>query len=600
VSASSSMPLAPVRALARTIWEVAGWRTVPALGLPIALGLSEGAGVLLLVPLLQRAGVAIEAGATGRLTRLVDAAFATAGVEPTLSALLLSFVVLAVAHAWLYRALVLSHPSLDQRVLVHYREALYRSFLHARWSFFIERRVNDLTHAIVADVPRVSTLTYQGLSMIAGAIVLAIYFVLALAVSPAMTGLVAACGVLLLSLQRSDAAVNDAGQRTATASAELHHLVAESLAGLKTARSYGAESRTLEVFRRLNEESRRAYLDFLAAYAATKFRFDVGAAVLLALALYVAIDRLAIPAASILILLVLSARIMPRLASLRASHQLVLAALPSFERVQRLLDDYGAAAETPGDGTARAALRRELRLEGVSYRYDRATTPAIEGVTLRIPAGETTALVGPSGGGKSTIADVLLGLLTPTSGRLVVDGGTLSAEDLHGWRRQIGYVPQDTFLLNDSVRANLLWAAPDATEKDLREALQRAQALEFTERLPAGLDSLVGDRGVRLSGGERQRLALARALLRRPALLILDEATSALDSEHERRIQEAIEALHGSTTIIVMTHRLSTVRDANTIHVIDRGRLVESGSWDTLVARQDGRFRALVESQHLV
>jgi ATP-binding cassette, subfamily C, bacterial len=160
-------------------------------------------------------------------------------------------------------------------------------------------------------------------------------------------------------------------------------------------------------------------------------------------------------------------------------------------------------------------------------------------------------------------------------------------------------VAQDTFLFNDTVRANLLWACPGANDQEIDRALRLAAAEDFVRDLPEGKGTILGDRGVRLSGGERQRLALARALLRSPTLLILDEATSALDSENERHIQSAIEGLHGRMTILIITHRLSTIRRADVIHVLERGRLVESGDWETLLDKESGRFSVLAGAQDI-
>jgi len=241
-------------------------------------------------------------------------------------------------------------------------------------------------------------------------------------------------------------------------------------------------------------------------------------------------------------------------------------------------------------------LDSELRGATFTYGQDPAS-PTLQDVTLAVGARTTTAIVGPSGAGKSTIADLLMGLVTPQAGTLAIDGQPLTPEHLQSWRSQIGYVSQDTFLFHDTVRTNLLWANASATDGDIWEALTQAAAADFVRALPGGLDTVVGDRGVLLSGGERQRLSLARALLRRPQVLILDEATSSLDSENERRILGAIDRLHEQITIVAITHRLSTIRGADLIYVVEQGRVIESGSWSTLFGRRDSRFHALCVAQ---
>jgi ATP-binding cassette subfamily C protein len=186
--------------------------------------------------------------------------------------------------------------------------------------------------------------------------------------------------------------------------------------------------------------------------------------------------------------------------------------------------------------------------------------------------------MGASGAGKSTLADVLMGLLEPDQGQLSVDGVTITGTRRRDWRRSVAYVPQEVFLFNDSIRANLLWGWAEAGEDALRLALHRAAA-GFVFDLPLGLETRVGDGGVRLSGGERQRLALARALLKQPSLLILDEATSALDRENEARVREAIEHLHGDLTLVVIGHRLATLEHADQVVVLEAGRVAVRGTW---------------------
>ena len=206
-----------------------------------------------------------------------------------------------------------------------------------------------------------------------------------------------------------------------------------------------------------------------------------------------------------------------------------------------------------------------------------------------------TALLGPNGAGKSTLADVLTGLLKPDTGKLRIDDTEASGPERLRWRHSVAYVPQEVFLFHDTIRNNLLWAKPDASDSTLRKALEMSAA-EFVFKLPDGMDSVVGDAGIRLSGGERQRIALARALLRQPSLLILDEATSALDTESERHIRHALEALMKNRTTLVIAHRLSTVENADRIIVLEEGRIVEIGSHADLIGK-GGQYANLYRMQ---
>jgi ATP-binding cassette subfamily B protein/subfamily B ATP-binding cassette protein MsbA len=206
------------------------------------------------------------------------------------------------------------------------------------------------------------------------------------------------------------------------------------------------------------------------------------------------------------------------------------------------------------------------------------------------------ALVGPSGAGKTSIADLLTGLYAPTSGTIRIDGTSLDALDLASWQQRLGVVSQDTFLFNATIADNIAFGSPGATPAQIQTSCQAAQAAGFIESLPQGYDTLVGERGYRLSGGQRQRLSLARAILRDPELLILDEATSALDSQNERLVQEAIERFERNHTVLVIAHRLSTIVKADQILVLEGGRVVERGSHRSLLAER-GAYHKLWEQQ---
>ncbi|WP_292102910.1 ABC transporter ATP-binding protein [Mesorhizobium sp.] len=221
----------------------------------------------------------------------------------------------------------------------------------------------------------------------------------------------------------------------------------------------------------------------------------------------------------------------------------------------------------------------------------------VSGITFGLPAGKVTALIGPSGSGKSTIADMLLGLLEPTQGKILADGVEIGPGNRRFWRDQVAYVPQDVFLLHDTIAANLRLAAPQASDAELWTALRSAHAADFVERLEERLDTVVGDRGIRLSGGERQRIALARALLRKPSLLILDEATSALDWQNQSLIAKSIDGLRGTMTILTIAHRPSMIAFADWVVAIENGHIVEVGQYRRLKAKSGSRLSRMLSGE---
>jgi subfamily B ATP-binding cassette protein MsbA len=241
-------------------------------------------------------------------------------------------------------------------------------------------------------------------------------------------------------------------------------------------------------------------------------------------------------------------------------------------------------------------FNRDIQLQNVELVYSADLAPALSGVNILIPKGHTIALVGSSGAGKSSIADLLAGLYEPSHGRILVDGTDLRTFDPQSWQKRIGVVSQDTFLFNASIADNITFGTPGATQADLEFAAKHAQAAGFISKLPDGFNTLVGERGYKLSGGQRQRLSLARAILRDPDLLILDEATSALDTESERLVQEAIDQFDRQHTILVIAHRLSTIVNADCIFVLDHGQVIEQGNHNELLAKE-GRYARLWQQQ---
>jgi subfamily B ATP-binding cassette protein MsbA len=264
------------------------------------------------------------------------------------------------------------------------------------------------------------------------------------------------------------------------------------------------------------------------------------------------------------------------------------------DRVFEALDTPVDIADLPG-ARPMTGFREGISYENLSFRYN--TGPwVLHQINLKIPRGRSVALVGPSGGGKSTLCDLLARFYDPNEGRVAIDGVDLRDMTINSIRAHLGVVTQEIILFNDTVANNIAYGMPDVSQDSLRRAAQTANALAFIEQLPEGFDTVVGTRGVKLSGGQRQRIAIARAIMRDPPILIFDEATSALDTESETAVRHAIANLLQDRTALIVAHRLSTVRDADSIVVIDGGRIIDTGTHDELLSR-GGLYRRLYDLQ---
>ncbi len=275
----------------------------------------------------------------------------------------------------------------------------------------------------------------------------------------------------------------------------------------------------------------------------------------------------------------------------------LLTAVGGTERIREILNETSevSAVET---GNHPLSLAGNIEFENAHFEYpSRADIPVLRGINMVIPEGNKVALVGQSGAGKSTIAALLLRYYDVTSGRIAIDGADIREMEITAYRQSLGLVPQEVLLFGGTIRENILYGKPEATEEELIDAAQRSYCLEFIETFPEGFDTIVGERGIKLSGGQRQRVAIARAILKDPKVLILDEATSSLDSESEYYVQQALDALMEGRTSVIIAHRLATIKSVDCIYVIEDGKIVEAGTHDELSVLEDGRYSMLAKLQ---
>nr|WP_238357534.1 ABC transporter ATP-binding protein [Cohnella zeiphila] len=597
------MEVAPVLVYLKKLHAYAGQQLYRNLIGTMVVSLLQGFGIFLLAPMLSLIGLMdSSSGGIPFLSSLAEP-LQRLPSDLKLPVVLAGFLILLLGQGLLQRQLANVNSELEQGFIRRLRLDMYKGLLQSNWAFFLKKRKSDFIHHATTELPRVSFGIFTLLQLVTTILFTLIQIGFALWLSAPLTLAVLLCGLILAVYSRSKVRkARRLGQDTTELMQRYVGGMTDHFNGIKDIKSNRMEKQHLSWFRVLCDRLERNTVQFTRLQSASTFRYNAAASFLIAFFVYFSFEVIHVQAETLLFIVLIFSRLWPKFSAMQSSVEQIAQTIPAFRNLWELQQEVEAAQEPEPSGLpeSKGAIRvvQGFEFRDVFYRYDRTVASyALQDVNLRIPANRMTAVVGRSGAGKSTLIDMLIGLIQPESGQVLVDGKPLDAGDSYALRRSVSYVSQDPFLFHESVRDNLSIAAPDASEDSMWEALRFAAADSFVRKLPQGLDTVLGDRGVRLSGGERQRIVLARAILRRPSLLILDEATSALDSEHEASIQEALERLRGSMTIVVIAHRLSTIRDADQIVVLDNGTIVQRGGYTQLSGDRNGLFGKLLAYQ---
>lgn len=477
---------------------------------------------------------------------------------------------------------------LGARVQTYVTETVFARIISFSFACASRYKVGDLTNYISIAATTVDLQIRLWNSLLANSLMVLAYAMAVLVLSVPLSAVALTLALGLLGLQRQILPrLRSTSARLAHGQAEVSKDIVENIQALRVVHTFGRQVPTIERVRQLQTQvqgllQRQARIMAISGPLNSALTIIIIAVLLVSGALIFNEESGAVLPALGTFVIALN-RLSGQLQGLMITSSGLAENSGRTERLNAILQTQDKEFSRPG-GEPFRSLASDIYFDHVWLQYDSVTEPALKDVSFKVRKNSVTALVGESGAGKSSIVDVLIGLYDPTGGAVLIDGLDLRAYSLESWRSQLGVVSQDTFVFNQSILENIRYGNPGATDQEAQEAARLAQATAFIEALPQGYDTIVGERGYRLSGGQRQRLALARAILKQPQVLILDEATSALDSQSERLVQEALAQFEHNRTVLVIAHRLSTIVHADQILVLERGQIVEQGTHRELLA----------------
>jgi ATP-binding cassette subfamily C protein len=551
------------------------WQSSVMLFALLLAGVAEGFGLSALLPLVStvvgsQGGAVQGASASGSgLEKAVTETLSAVGLTPTIGVLLLVFVLTIVLKSGLVLLAKKRVGYTVARVATDLRLALLRALLVARWEYFLRQSVGKLANAMATEAARTSKAYLRGATMAALVIEALVYAAVALLMSWKVTLISLASGLILAyMLKRLIKKARRAGTRQTYLQKSLLANLTDTLQSIKPLKAMAREHLADAVLEKKTTSLNKALQKQVLSREALRAVQEPMLTALLAIGIYLLFVHLRMPLSTTIVLAFLLSRIVKRMNKVQQQYQEMVILESAYWSLQETIQGTGQARET-ALGSQPPSLERAIRLDRVSFAYDEQWV--LQNASLNFPAGLFTAIVGPSGVGKTTVADLVTGLLRPQHGEVWIDDLPLQQVNVISWRRMIGYVPQETLLLHDTVLSNVTLGDPEVSEKDAEYALRAAGAWEFVAAMPQGMNSTVGERGGMLSGGERQRIAIARALVRKPKLLILDEPTSALDRGSEAAICETLQQLSGDYTILAISHQPALLTAADRAYRLQDG-----------------------------
>ena len=566
--------------------------------LGFASGLFNGVNTTLIVPiLLQISGQEIELTGSPRIIQFLLSPFEGVPERYRLIVMLLAVILTILLKnltAYLRSLLtVVFNRSLTNTI----KSEMFQTLMDSDLDFFTKAKVGDLTKRLGSDTAQCTQTINGYVSLITQLIILSLFVSLLISISWQLTLvsslLVALIGVInQLFIRRSKRFGFFLNQEQKNYSIK----VIETLNGIRLIKSVSSENREYiklkELMLSLENIALKAKMNSALISPVNEVTSMITVISILLLGRYLFADQITNVSAILLTYLLVLFRMLPMVSQINSSRNAIAKGSASFNMAVDLWRRDNKPIMKPGSIPFQK-VKSQIHFYEISFSYPGNDNLVLKNVDISLPRGKTLALVGGSGAGKSTFADLLPRFYDPTSGCITIDGIDLREFDITSLRKKTGIVSQTTHLFNDTVKNNIIYASPDATEDEIIEAVRQANAYDFIMDLPKQWDTQIGDRGVMLSGGQRQRLAIARALLQDPEILILDEATSALDTVSERLVQKAIDQLSRDRTVLVIAHRLSTIQNADQIAVLDQGKLVEIGTHSELLEKENGYYRHL-------